>query len=153
MSKQKLYMETTEVPAERTAGEIVARLVEAGARNIMQDYDRSQIVGVCFTMVIRDQVFAYKLPVQVEPVYRLLLSRRKGWVSEKDKARDHDRSKRIAWRQVLRWVEAQLALIQLKMVRADEVFFPYMQAPNGQTMYQLFVERGLKCLPAPEDMT
>jgi len=149
MTKQKILMENTEVPPQRTAAEIIGRLVEAGACNIMQDFDDGEIVGVCFTLKVRDQVFAYKLPVQIDGVFRLIQARRKGFGHAKQVDRDWAKARRVAWRQVLRWVEAQLAMIQLKMVEADEVFLPYMQAATGESMYELFVQRGPKCLPAP----
>jgi hypothetical protein len=50
-------------------------------------------------------------------------------------------AERIAWRQILRWLQAQLALIETGMVDAPEVFFPYAltQTKDGApiTLYQL----------------
>jgi hypothetical protein len=40
-----LYMENTQVPAERTVSEICAVLVAAGALQINQQYENKRIVG------------------------------------------------------------------------------------------------------------
>jgi hypothetical protein len=44
----------------------------------------------------------------------------------------------VAWRQILRWVQAQMALVETKMVKVEEVFLPYIQGPGGQTVYELY---------------
>lgn len=47
------------------------------------------------------------------------------------------KARQVAWRQVFRWVQAQLAMVDTEMVTVDEVFFPYIQTRNGQTVYEL----------------
>jgi hypothetical protein len=45
----------------------------------------------------------------------------------------------VAWRQILRWVEAQLALIDTGMVQPQEVFLSYAivnQGEGDQSMYE-----------------
>lgn len=61
----------------------------------------------------------------------------------------HEWSRRVAWRQILRWVEAQLALIETGMAKAQEVFLPYAIVGN-QSMYQMVEERQFLALPAPQ---
>ena len=49
----KIYMETTSIPAERTAGEITSLLVACGARQISMDYgEGGKVTGMHFTLVI-----------------------------------------------------------------------------------------------------
>lgn len=56
-------------------------------------------------------------------------------------------AKRIAWRQILRWVEAQLALVETDMVKMQEVFMPYIQVNiKGQTLYEKLEESKFKML-------
>ena len=62
-------------------------------------------------------------------------------------------AKRVAWRQILRWVQAQLAMIDTGMVKSEEVFLPYamVNASDGQkTMYEAMAERKFMALPAPD---
>ncbi len=58
------------------------------------------------------------------------------------------RAERIAWRQLLRWVQIQIAMIQTGMVDAAEVFLPYMEV-GGRTLYRAFADTQFKRLPPP----
>ena len=44
--KSTLYMETTGIPAGKTAGEITDLLVRSGAKQIATDYNSGRIVGL-----------------------------------------------------------------------------------------------------------
>jgi hypothetical protein len=56
-------------------------------------------------------------------------------------------AKRIAWRQILRWIEAQMAFARTGMVKIQEVFMPYIQVSiTGQTLYERFEQKGLTAL-------
>jgi len=146
----RLYMETTQISAERTAAEITALLARAGAKQVAGDYDKGQITGLHWIMQVPgsgDMVF--DMPARVLPVDKILRTRRRGSLSLADAERIRAQAERVAWRLLLRWVQAQVAMIQTGMVEAGEVFFPYAQTPGGQTVYEVFKARGLKELPAP----
>ena len=53
----------------------------------------------------------------------------------------------MAWRQLLRWTQAQMAMIQCGMAESAEVFFAYLQSPSGFSIFQEFAEQGLRMLP------
>lgn len=143
MARKRLFMESTEIQPERTAGEIISLLVGAGARQISQQYDDKKIVGVFFTLEICPGVIrGFKLPVRVDPIYRLLGGGT--W----NNARLHEQAERVAWRQLYRWTQAQLALTEVGMAAAAEVFLPYMQDDSGSTVYQHFLETAQKQLTA-----
>ncbi|MDD4980682.1 MAG: hypothetical protein PHC54_05390 [Candidatus Omnitrophica bacterium] len=56
-------------------------------------------------------------------------------------------AKRVAWRQILRWVEAQMALVETNMVKIQEVFMPYIQMTiSGQTLYEKIEQKGFIAL-------
>lgn len=147
MKKQTLFMETTAVEAGRSASEIVAELVKAGATAINTDYDAGVIVGLRWVMKVRglDQLFS--MPVRIAPVESILLSRRKGYLSSDDKLRIHEQARRVAWRQLLRWIQAQMAMIQCGMAESGEVFFAYIQSAQGQSIFEAFAEQGMRMLP------
>jgi len=52
----------------------------------------------------------------------------------------------VAWRQILRWIEAQLALVDTEMVQIQEVFMPYLQMNTGQTLYEKLEETKFKMI-------
>ena len=144
-------METTEIPAERTAQEIHAVLVKAGARQIMSEYEGGKVVGLKWTMATPMGDRMFDMPARVEPLYQILWKRSDPWKVDKTKLRA--KAERVAWRQLLRWVQAQVAMIETGMVSSSEVFFPYMVAIEGKTIYSLFEARQLPLLPAPKAET
>ena len=70
-----------------------------------------------------------------------------------DKLRIREQARRVAWRQLLRWVQAQMAMIQCGMAESGEVFFAYLQSPCGQSIFEVFAEQGLRMLPPGEEDT
>ena len=150
MSKATLYMETTEVTAERTAAEISAVLIRGGATQIATDYDQGRITGLRWTMRVcgRDVLFA--MPARVEPIYKMLYKRRVGYLSKDREARMRAKAVRVAWRQLLRWTQAQIAMTECGMAEASEVFLPYLQTGSGQSLFELLKGSEFKALPAPE---
>lgn len=150
MSTKTLYMETTKIAPERTAAEISALLVGAGAREISMQYEAGKITGIRFTLDIAGggQVH-FAMPVRVEPIYQILVKRiRSTWLSGEEKKRKRAQAERVAWRQLLRWTQAQLAMIDVGMVAAREVFLPYALDHSGRTLFEYFDTEGMKLLAA-----
>lgn len=146
-----LFMETTEVPAERTASEISAVLIQSGATQIATDYDGAQITGLRWTMRVAGRDLLFAMPARVEPIYRIFL-KRKGFSNlwKPDGTPYHAeifvKARRVAWRQLLRWTQAQLAMIECGMTEASEVFFPYIQTGAGQSLFEAFRASEFKML-------
>ncbi len=146
----KIYLETTDVPAERTVGEISALLVQAKAREITQVYGQTQrIEGVKFLLQVAPGVQRmFQLPARVDPVFKILRERKSGSISDVDRSKLREKAERIAWRQLFRWCQAQLCMIEIGMVEAPEVFLPYAVDDKGKSVYALFIESAQKQLPA-----
>lgn len=147
--KKTLYMETTEVPAERTAGEISGVLIAAGASQISTQYDNGRVTGLMWTMKVAGIERLFQMPARVEPVYKILLSRRSRRHMPAVQTDVRQQATRVAWRQLLRWVQAQVAMIECGMTEAGEVFFPYLQTPSGQSLFDCFKDNGMKLLEGP----
>ena len=49
---------------------------------------------------------------------------------------------RVAWRNILDWVQAQMALLEIGMAKIEEVFLPYMQDREGVTFFERMEQRG-----------
>jgi hypothetical protein len=139
-----LYMETTHIAAEQTVTEIQRVLGIYGAAAIRTDYENKEVTSVSFLLKIGAQEIPFKLPCRWEPIFNHLQKKR----IRRRKKEDDDRaqSKRIAWRQILRWVEAQLALVDTEMVSMQEVFMPYIQIGKGKTLYEHLIETKFKML-------
>ncbi len=152
MTRKTLYMETTTVAADKTAGEIISELVKAGANQINTEYANGQITGLRWIMRIGGNDTLFAMPARVEPVYKMLRKRRVGYVDSGTESKIREQATRVAWRQLLRWTQAQLAMIECGMAEAGEVFFPYLQTAQGTSIYDMFKDRGMKMLPPPESM-
>lgn len=154
MTNKTLYMETTQISPGKTASEIIAELVNCGANQINQTFDGGVIIGIRWTMRVGGVELVFDMPVRVEPIYTLLLKRRQTGsrtVFGQDKKQLREKAERVAWRQLLRWVQAQVSMIQTGMVEAGEVFLPYMfDSAKSRTLFQTMMDTQFKALPAPE---
>ena len=148
-----LYMETTQISADKTAMEIQSLLVQAAACRILTEYDKSRkLVGLSFMLQVKGADVPFSLPARIEPVFKVLQKKRAPMYRDRKVQEDKAQSERVAWRQLLRWIQAQLAMIDTGMVAAEEVFLPYIQTAPWQTLYERMTAGGRLALPAaPED--
>ena len=151
-----LFMETTEVPASRTAAEVSAELIKAGATQIATDYKDGKVTGLRWTMMVNGQNALFEMPARVFPIYKLLRERKGIKITWEPGFKPKDpalweKAERVAWRQLLRWVQAQNAMIECGMVQPMEVFTAYWIPPGQErTLFQTMMEQQFKMLPAPE---
>ena len=153
-----LFMETTKISSDTSASAITKCLVAAGARSINTDYDNdSRIVGITWLMHVDGSQVVFRMPVKVKHIQTVLLKEvqaTRRWTDESKRGiireEVRDKAERIAWRQLFRWVEAQMAMIDTGMAEMSEVFFPYVEAAPGRTIYQLARESRFKMLAAPQ---
>ena len=133
-----LFMETTTIDPARTVAELTGLLARGKAQAILTEFDpQGEVAGVSFRIDVGGQLVPFKLPCRWEQIFELLKQRgRRRWMTERQKAALQQKAKRVAWRQLLRWVQAQLALIETQMVKVEEVFLPYVQLTGGQTLYE-----------------
>lgn len=154
MSRRAMFMETTTVPAARSIASIEDCLIRAGATGIMKQYGPSATPGrggpcvsLRFALRVGGHECPFQLPARVEPVFKRLKQQR----THRSRQSDNDlreSADRIAWRQLFRWVEAQVALIDTGMVSPAEPFFAYRWDPQGgRTMFEVFQDSQL-LLPA-----
>lgn len=146
-----LYMETTKISAEKTVAQIQEVLGKNGADQILIEYDHGEVVGICFRVFVSGKSLPFRMPCKWEPIFEHFLERRTNMVHD-EKALDvlTQKSKRVAWRQILRWVEAQMAMIQTSMVKMHEVFLPYLQTGINETLFQKLEKEQFKALPMSE---
>jgi hypothetical protein len=138
---------TTSVPVGRTIGQIQGLLVEAGARQVMTEYDPvGRATGIAFAVETAHGARTFVLPVNSVRVEAVL---KRDKVPNRFATPEH--AERVAWRIVKDWVEAQLAIIRTEMVTLDQVMLPYMRSGSGQTMYELYLNQQLALPAGSED--
>lgn len=143
----KVYLESTIVNANQTLAELQELLSRRGASSILVDYEDGSPSGLAFKLKIHEQHIPFRLPCRWQSVMQILRS-----VNKKPKKNDTWESwaKKVAWRQILYWIKAQLALIETGMVRAEEVFLPYA-CMGHKTVYEVMNETKFLQLPAPAE--
>ncbi len=144
-----LYMETTKISAERTAQEIGTLLAQAGATAVLTEYGKDRkICGLAFKLQIGGGEVPFSLPARIEPVFKYLQKQRTPMWRSKKEQEDKIQAERVAWRQLLKWIQAQLAMIDTGMVQAGEVFMPYIQIAPNKTLWEQAIAGGRLALPA-----
>ena len=129
---------TTTISVEKTIGEIQKMLAKAGASRIMTEYDDTgNIVSLSFQLKVEQdgQFIAFSLPTDWRPVAKVLENQR-----AVPAYRLEEQARRTAWRITKDWVDAQLAIIETRMVTTAQVFLPYAVTADGKSLYQRFAE-------------
>lgn len=129
---------TTQIDPDKTCSEISRMLSQAGAKAVLTEYDESNgyVSSISFKMSLNGQDVGFRLPCDWRPILSILEDDRKvprRLVTELQAIR-------VAWRIVKDWIEAQLAIIQTKMVKTEQVFLPYAITKSGKTIYETLEE-------------
>lgn len=137
MAYMPLLNYTSKVPASDSINQISQMLAKAGARQVMHDYDDSgNIVALSFSLELEDQRVGFRLPSDWKPVHQLLMEARRKNTKIGMFVESEDHARNVAWRIIKDWIEAQLAIIETRMVTTAQVFLPYAVTSNGQTLYE-----------------
>ena len=131
---------TTTVDSFKTVSEIEHILVKHNAKSIMKNYDGESITGLSFLIDTGVQQIPVRLPVKVDECLEVLKKEKKNSPRSNIKA-TMEQAERVAWRILKDWVEAQMALLDIQMVRFEEIFLPYIETENGQTIYERLEEK------------
>lgn len=116
---------TTKVDVYTTLGAIQSILVKHGARKIVQDYDSAgHICALSFLIDTPLGVRGVRLPANASAVFAVL--------QEQKVKCDRAQAERVAWRIIKDWLEAQMAILEARMVQVDEIFLPYMLDSGGE---------------------
>jgi hypothetical protein len=138
---------TTEVSASKTIGEIQALLAAKGALSVSVDYEQGEPSGVTFKLMVLGKPLSFRLPADPEAAFDALYTSR----DVPNRYKTKEQAKRVCWRIMLRWCEAQLALVQLKQASFDRAFFQYaLDESTGMTVYEHWLENRKSLQAAPE---
>jgi hypothetical protein len=132
---------TSDKPIDSIFAELQQTLGTHGAKQISYDYgDDGRVQGVQFVIKVNDHFIPIKLPARVDKAQAVLKKQwEEGLISHKrgkENTYGYDQAYRVAWRNILDWVQAQIALLEIGMAKMEEVFLPYMQDRQGVTFYE-----------------
>ena len=139
---------TTSVSAEKTVGQIQKALAQAGAQRVSVDFDEDGPAALTFSLGLvlaggQAEVVDFRLPADFGGVAAAL---QRADVQPRYRKPAHVRA--VAWRIVKDWIEAQLALIEARVARPEQVLMPYAVAPDGRTLFEHFAESPQRLLSA-----
>lgn len=131
---------TTTVDSFKTVSEIEYILMKHKAKSIMKNYEGDSITGLSFLIDTGYQQIPVRLPVKVDECLKVLKKEKRE--NPRKQIKDtRDQAERVAWRILKDWVEAQMALLDIEMVRFEEIFLPYIETDNGRTIYERLEEK------------
>jgi hypothetical protein len=108
---------TTKVPVARPVAEIEAKLSKAKAGAILKEYDSDGIVSaLSFRIPTEFGVLTFLLPANIHRVYQVIVRDTRIPPSLRTK----EQAARVAWRIVKDWIEAQLAMIEARLVDLEQ---------------------------------
>lgn len=131
---------TTTIDAFKTVSEIEYILMKHKAKSIMKQYDGESITGLSFLIDTGQQQVPVILPVKIEECLEVLTREKKNSPRSNIKA-TREQAERVAWRILKDWVEAQMALLDIEMVRFEEIFLPYIEIGQNKTIFQALEEK------------
>lgn len=129
---------STTIEAYKTVSEIENILVKHKAKSIMKNYNGEAIESLSFLVDVGYNQIPIKMPAKVDECLKVLQNEKKK--NSKVKA-TREQAERVAWRILKDWVEAQMALLDINMVKMEEVFMPYIVDKTGQTLFEKLEER------------
>lgn len=133
---------TTTIDAFKTVSEIEKILVGHKAKSVLKNYTQDgRIESLSFIVDIPTGQVPIRLPVDVGSVLQILKQEKKASPRKQIKATE-EQAERVAWRILKDWVEAQMALVEIEMVKMEEVFLPYMVIDeSGKTIFEKLEQR------------
>lgn len=129
---------TTRISEDCTVSEIQKNLANHGAKAIQVDYENKQPQAVRFVIEVEGRPVPFRLPCNFEGVRKAMAAADNS--TSRSHAREPERVRMTAWRIVKDWVEAQMAIIESNQAAMAEVFLPYVEQSNGQTLYLYWKE-------------
>ena len=130
---------STSIEVGKTLAEIQKCLTAHGASAVLTEFDdEGSILALSFKINLNGKEMAFRLPTDWRPVLEILKRDPKVPRSKETQPQ----SLRVAWRITKDWVEAQMAIVETKMVTLPQVFLPYAVTKNGRTVYEKILDGG-----------
>lgn len=137
---------STSIDVDKTISEIEKILSSHGASDIWKQYDTAGNV-ICLNFAINTEFgkMPFKLPMDAQKVLQILSTEKKVGRARglsKAEAEDINQARKVGWRIIKDWIDSQLALVEINLVKVEQVFLPYAYDPvKNQTLYETIRER------------
>jgi len=140
------FAEDTSVPVSRTRGDIDSLLRKWGCKGIQwTDQFEDGLVILRFAWLFKDNSymarFVLKLPTEAELRERAIDGRSYNKVSPNKLARLQEQQGQQEHRVLLLWLKAAFNAVEAGIVKAEEIFLPFIEGKNGQTVGEAILPR------------
>lgn len=115
---------------------IQTALASHGAKSINLEYDQGQAVALAFVLEIGGDRHAFRMPARIPNVLIKLYGNRRVYTETQRK-----QAYVTAWANIRDWLTAQLALIDIGLVKMEEVFLPYMMISENSTVFDMYEQQ------------
>lgn len=133
---------STEISVEKTIEHIYKALITHGAFEISYDHGKyDSEAGLRFKIDTLEGYKDFVIQVNINAAYEILKQQRASGIIKINVT--ESRAERVAWRIVMRWIDAQLAIIETGMVKFEEAFFAFMDNGQGQRMFSVYERKQL----------
>lgn len=110
-------------------------LVAHKARELHYEYagdDSGRVVALVFALDVEGRRLAFRMPARIEQVESALYGTNLYLTDAKRK-----QAYQTGWACVRDWIDAQMAMIDIRLAKAEEIFLPYLLDASGQqTLYE-----------------
>lgn len=144
--KPNLRNYTTSIPEEKTIMEIEQILAQFGASAILKDYHGDESVkAISFKVKTEHGEMPFKIPMDDKQIAQYRSEQFTGYTKKENTKKDLVTARKIGWRIIKDWIHSQLSIVQLRLVKVEEVFLPYMfNYQTNKTFYKMLEEKKFK---------
>lgn len=129
---------TSTIAINRIFDGLQKELAGHGAKQIVFEYgEDGKIYGLTFVIEVMGQMIPIKLPARIAEAQALLKKQYEEGLISNRKVLEPEQAYRVAWRNIWDWVSAQMALLDIKMAKIEEIFLPYMTTRSGETFFEI----------------
>lgn len=123
-------------------------LTTHGANKIVYDYNpEGTLKAITFGLDINGQQAGFRLPALVENVAEILYGGKDRWGrTKKITNTQREQAYKTAWANIRDWIDAQMALVDTRQVKLEQVFLPYLVQKNGNTLFENIISDSSRLL-------
>lgn len=130
-------------PAAYYIGKTQEALVNSGATGMQMKFDgNGRIEAIAFSLPspAGQGSLNFQLPCEWQKFQEVMR------LSNAPRHKDDEYCYKVAWANIMDWVEAQMALYETHMVTMPQVFLPFVTTKSGQTLFEVVATDPTKLL-------
>ena len=114
-------------------------LVAHKARELHYEYagdNSGHVVALVFALDVEGRRLSFRMPARVEQVELAMFGTNRNLTDAK-----HKQAYQTAFANIRDWLKVQMAMIDIRLAKAEEIFLPYLLNSEGQTFFEAIQAR------------